>query len=85
MLVLRGPGAVLLLPPRRRALHGEARFATRREIARAGLFGDRGSFWAARAALPMLARPTGRVLAAPPRAGKGTGVVIPNLLTGRTR
>src|SRR5690348_9784791 len=32
--------AAVLLMPHRRPLHGEARFATRREIASAGLFGD---------------------------------------------
>ena len=31
-------------------------------------------------ALPDARRPAGRMLAAPPRAGKGTGVVIPNAL-----
>src|ERR1700752_3890259 len=35
------PGIALLLP-KRRSLHGDARFATRREIARAGLLGDDG-------------------------------------------
>ena len=32
--------------PRRRSLHGDARFATRREIARAGLLASRASSWA---------------------------------------
>ncbi len=74
-------GAVVFLP-RRRALHGDARFATRREIARAGLLGSRGIIlgrWGRR--WLMLAGQQGVCLAAPPRAGKGTGVVIPNLLT----
>jgi type IV secretion system protein VirD4 len=73
--------AAVLLMPRRRPLHGEARFATRREIASAGLFGDQGIILGriGRRCL-MLRGQQGVVLAAPPRAGKGVGVVIPNLL-----
>jgi type IV secretion system protein VirD4 len=72
---------VALLLPRRRPLHGEARFATRREIAAAGLLGDQGIILGriGRRCL-MLRGQQGVVLAAPPRAGKGVGVVIPNLL-----
>ncbi len=71
----------VLLLPRRRPLHGEARFATRREIAAAGLLGDHGIILGrvGRRCL-MLRGQQGVVLAAPPRAGKGVGVVIPNLL-----
>lgn len=73
-------GAALLIP-RRRPLHGEARFATRREIVAAGLLGDQGIILGriGRRCL-MLRGQQGVVLAAPPRAGKGVGVVIPNLL-----
>lgn len=73
--------AAVLLIPRRRPLHGEARFATRREIASAGLLGDQGIILGriGRRCL-MLRGQQGVVLAAPPRAGKGVGVVIPNLL-----
>ena len=73
--------ALALVLPRRRSLHGDARFATRRELADAGLFGDRGIILGrvGRRCL-MLAGQQGVALAAPPRAGKGTGVVIPNLL-----
>ena len=70
-----------LFLPRRRALHGAARFATHREVARAGLLGDRGIIlggWGRRCL--MLSGQQGACLAAPPRAGKGAGVVIPNLL-----
>ena len=81
-----GVGVVLLsglalLLPKRRSLHGEARFATRREIARAGLLGEHGIILGrlGRRCLT-LAGQQGVVLAAPPRAGKGVGVVIPNLL-----
>ena len=80
-LALVGLCPLALLLPRRRALHGEARFATRGEVARAGLLGERGIVlgrWGRRCL--MLAGQQGVCLAAPPRAGKGTGVVIPNLL-----
>lgn len=78
-LVFASAGALLL--PRRRPLHGDARFANRREMASAGLFGDQGIILGrlGRRYL-MLAGQQGVALAAPPRAGKGTGVVIPNLL-----
>ena len=73
--------ALALVLPRRRALYGEARFASRRELAAAGLFGNRGIVLGrvGKRCL-MLAGQQGVALAAPPRAGKGTGVVIPNLL-----
>ncbi len=80
-MLLVGIVPLALLLPRRRSLHGDARFATRREVARAGLLGDRGIIlgaWGRRCL--MLAGQQGVCIAAPPRAGKGTGVVIPNLL-----
>jgi type IV secretion system protein VirD4 len=73
--------SIVLLLPRRRALHGDARFATRREIAAAGLLGREGIILGARRRrYLMLAGQQGVALAAPPRAGKGTGVVVPNAL-----
>lgn len=80
-IVLVGGCGAAALAPRRRSLHGDARFAKRREVARAGLLGHRGIIlgrWGSRCL--MLAGQQGVCLAAPPRAGKGTGVVIPNLL-----
>jgi type IV secretion system protein VirD4 len=78
-LVALGLGASLL--PRRRALHGDARFASRAEIARAGLLGREGILLGRlRHRYLMLAGQQGVALAAPPRAGKGTGVVVPNAL-----
>src|SRR3984885_13596326 len=77
--VLASAGASLL--PRQRALHGDARFATRAEIAAAGLFGHEGIILGKRGGrCLMLAGQQGVALAAPPRAGKGTGVVVPNAL-----
>lgn len=73
--------ALVLVLPRPRPLHGDARFATRRQIAAAGLFGDAGIILGlhGRRCL-MLAGQQGVALAAPPRSGKGVGVVIPNAL-----
>jgi type IV secretion system protein VirD4 len=82
--------SLALLIPKRRALHGEARFATRREIARAGLFAEQGiilgriggwgRFGGRHLVLP---GQMGAVVAARPRGGKGVSVVIPNLLSFR--
>jgi type IV secretion system protein VirD4 len=76
--------------PRRRPLHGDARFASRREIAAADLLsgdgvilgqvGGLGRFGARYLVLP---GQQGVSLSAQPRAGKGVGVVIPNLLSWR--
>jgi type IV secretion system protein VirD4 len=64
-----------------RSLHGDARYATRREIAAAGLLrydgfilGEYGGRYL------MLGGQQGVALAAPPRSGKGVSFVIPNLL-----
>ena len=67
--------------PASRSLHGDARFARRREIRRAGLLGERGIILGAlgRRCL-MLDGQQGVALAAPPRSGKGVGIVIPNAL-----
>jgi type IV secretion system protein VirD4 len=68
--------------PRRRSLHGDARFARRGEIAAAGLLGSEGIILARYGRRFLrLAGQQGVALAAPPRAGKGTGLVIPNALT----
>jgi type IV secretion system protein VirD4 len=67
--------------PRGRSIHGDARFARRGEIADAGLFAREGIILGKRGRrLLMLAGQQGVALAAPPRAGKGTGIVIPNAL-----
>lgn len=78
-LVLGLVGVAML--PRRRSLHGDARFASRREIARAGLLNEHGIILG-RLGNRYLVLPgqQGVELEAPPRSGKGVGVVIPNLL-----
>jgi type IV secretion system protein VirD4 len=80
-LALIAFGGLPLLLPRRRSLHGDARWATRAEIARAGLFSRQGLFLGriGRRYL-ILGGQQGVLLSAPPRAEKGTAIVIPNLL-----
>lgn len=71
--------ALVLVIPKPKPLHGEAQFARRAEIARAGLFsheglvlGEMGSRYL------MLPGQQSVILAAPPRSGKDVGVVVPN-------
>ena len=73
--------AFLLLIPRKRALHGEAKFATSQEIKKRGLL-DNDGILLGQLNGKYLALPgqQGAILSAPPRAGKGVGVVVPNLL-----
>lgn len=85
--LILAPGLALLIP-RRRPLHGESRFARTGEIARAGLFapagiilGRFGGWGRFGGRLLVLGGQTGVALAAQPGAGKGVGVVVPNLLT----
>lgn len=73
---------VVLLRPVARSLHGDARFATRREVARAGMFADQGLIlgrWGSR--FIMLGKQMAALCAAPPRSGKGAGLVQPNALS----
>jgi type IV secretion system protein VirD4 len=73
--------ALLLFLPKRRSLHGDARWAKARDIRQAGLFSDHGILLG-RYGRRYLVLPgqTGAILAAPPRSGKGVSCVIPNLL-----
>ncbi len=83
LLVALPIGLVVAARPRR-ALHGDARFASLAEVNRAGLTGSDG-----RPGI-LIGRYHGRflslpgqlsvMLSAPTRSGKGVGVVIPNLL-----
>jgi type IV secretion system protein VirD4 len=80
-----GFALALVIPvivPTRRKLHGEARFARRHEAARAGLLSHTGIILGRIfGRYVILAGQQGIALAAPPRSGKGVGVVIPNLLS----
>ncbi|GFE87794.1 protein VirD4 [Steroidobacter agaridevorans] len=76
-----GIAAVAAGWPQPRPLHGAARFEHRREIKRAGLLGEEGLLLGEmHGRYLVLPGQQGVALAAPPRAGKGVGVVIPNLL-----
>lgn len=78
---LVGATVGVVLFPRARPLHGQARFASKHEITQAGLFGDRGIILGQLGGrYLMLDGQQGVALAAPPRSGKGVGVVIPNCL-----
>lgn len=78
--VVAGIGLLLLLP-QRRSLHGDARWAKANEIEQAGLFADNGIILGRyKRRFLMLGGQQGVMLAAPPRSGKGVGVVVPNLL-----
>jgi type IV secretion system protein VirD4 len=73
------PVVLMLAHRRRRSLHGDARFAHRAEVARAGLLGSEGIILGrlGRRYL-MLSGQQSVLLAAPPRSGKDVGVVVPN-------
>lgn len=86
-----GIGLLILLPAAlaaaarpRRALHGDARFASAAEVDRAGLTGGDGQpgILIGRHRCKFLSLPgqLSVMLSAPTRSGKGVGVVIPNLL-----
>ncbi len=83
LALLLSPG-LLFLSPNKRSLFGDARFATGREIRKAGLFGDRGiivgSFGFFRRRYLIFGGSQHAIMSAPTRSGKGVGVVIPNLL-----
>lgn len=67
--------------PSKKALFGSARFATARDIARAGLFGDKGIIVGKRDGKFLIFGGQQHVIiSAPTRSGKGVGIVIPNLL-----
>jgi type IV secretion system protein VirD4 len=83
LLILLPAGLVAAARPRR-ALHGDARFASPAEIARAGLTGGDGQpgilIGRHRGKYLSLPGQLSVMLSAPTRSGKGVGVVIPNLL-----
>jgi type IV secretion system protein VirD4 len=81
-LVILLPGIVWLAHTNRRpSLHGDARFASRSEIRKAGLFGTEGIVVGKEGRRFLLYPGQEFVLvAAPTRSGKGVSIVIPNLL-----
>lgn len=76
------PMFLLMLGPKRRELHGSARFANRMEIQKAGLRGNRGIVLGKyEDKFLTLGGQQSVLLSAPTRSGKGVGIVVPNLLT----
>jgi type IV secretion system protein VirD4 len=72
---------VPILMPVRRALHGDAQFAKISEIKEAGLLGEYGMILGKIGKkFIMLPGQLAAICAAPPRSGKGVGLVITNLL-----
>jgi type IV secretion system protein VirD4 len=68
----------------KRKMYGDARFATRAEVARAGLMGDHGIIlgrWGRWDRFLMLPGQQGVALPAAPRSGKGAGLVQTNALS----
>jgi type IV secretion system protein VirD4 len=72
---------IVFFAPAKKSLFGDARFATQREIKKAGLLGEKG----------LIVGKLGNkyltfdgqqhaIISAPTRSGKGVGIVIPNLL-----
>lgn len=75
-------GAGALLRPVQRSLHGDARFATLREVENAGLFGESGLILGRMGRrFVVLGKQLGAICAAPPRSGKGAGLAQPNALS----
>jgi type IV secretion system protein VirD4 len=77
------PIAAVVLKPRQKALHGDARFATASDLARKDMFKPHPDGIVVGKLGGKLIRLPGQqfvILAAPTRSGKGVGVVIPNLL-----
>ena len=73
--------AILALLPKPRSLHGDATFSTQRQVARAGLFADMGIFLGRFGGRYLvMGGQQGAIVSAPPRADKGTAIVVPNAL-----
>lgn len=71
----------LFFAPAKRSLFGDARFAKRSEIKKAGLFGEKGIIVGKYGnRYLMFGGQQHAIMSAPTRSGKGVGVVIPNLL-----
>jgi type IV secretion system protein VirD4 len=80
-VICLAPGA-LFFPGEKRTLFGDARFATRREVAKAGLYGDKGIIVGQHGGKYLMFDGMQHVIiTAPTRSGKGVSFVIPNLLT----
>lgn len=73
---------IVLVMPLKKKLHGDARFANSRELKKNGLLGEAGLIigkWGSKFIL--LPGQLGALCSAPPRSGKGVGLVQPNMLS----
>lgn len=81
MFLVFGPVAALLRP-KKRSLHGDAAFATAKEVKDSGLLGDVGIILGKFGNKYLMFGGSQHVLmSAATRSGKGVGIVIPNLLS----
>lgn len=75
------PIIAILISPSNKKLFGEARFAKRIDIQKAGLLGDKGIIVGQLGSrYLMFGGQQHAIISAPTRSGKGVGIVIPNLL-----
>lgn len=80
LAVLLAPG-LLFFAPAKQSLFGDARFAKKSEITKAGLFGEKGIIVGKLGGrYLMFEGQQHAIISAPTRSGKGVGIVIPNLL-----
>jgi len=80
LAVLLAP-ALLFFAPAKQSLFGDARFAKKSEITKAGLFGEKGIIVGKLGGrYLMFEGQQHAIISAPTRSGKGVGIVIPNLL-----
>ncbi len=79
LLVL--PAGFILFRKKKKSLFGDARFASRQEIRKAGLLGEKGLIVGKSGnRYLMFDGAQHAIVSAPTRSGKGVGIVIPNLL-----
>ena len=80
LAILLAPG-LLFFAPAKKSLFGDARFAKRSEVNKAGLFGEQGIIVGKLGGrYLMFGGQQHAIISAPTRSGKGVGIVIPNLL-----
>lgn len=80
-LFITGVPVLAALLPKKRAMHGAAKFATHMDIKKSGLLGNTGVIVGNYKGTYLMFGGTQHViLSAPTRSGKGVGIVIPNLL-----
>lgn len=82
-LILAALPAVAVIIPKKRKLYGDAKLATKRELEQADLFKG-GNTWilmhhSGRFLYSLPGKICSFILAAPPRSGKGVGIVQPNM------